>query len=50
MSLEEMKKKVYERYPIKEKEKTCMSFAQRQQGLRESYMKRLIQENDLQRT
>lgn len=44
MSIEEINKEVYKRYPKKKKEETCPSFADRRNGLRQAYRRRLLNE------
>lgn len=45
MSLEEINKEIYKRYPKKRKEDTCLTFADRMNGLRQAYRKRLMNEH-----
>lgn len=45
MTLSEINKLVYDRYPVKEKEKTCLSFHDKREGIRSAYRRRLINDN-----
>lgn len=52
MTGEDINKKVFERYPKKKKEETCVSFADRRNGLRQAYRRRLLNEysvNDIKK-
>jgi hypothetical protein len=42
MTTEELIKKVYERYPVKDGEKTCWEIKQKRDELRNLYRQRLI--------
>lgn len=44
MSKEQIEILVYQRYPVKEREKECMDFKDRRDGVRDSYRKRLMNE------
>jgi hypothetical protein len=45
--MNEIEKKVFARYPVKEKEKKCMDFRQRREGLRNWYRKQLLNEHSI---
>lgn len=45
MSKEQIEILVYQRYPLKKKEETCMSFKCERDGVREAYRKRLKNEH-----
>lgn len=53
MSIEEINKMVMKKYPKKKKEDTCMDCAQRREGLRWAYRRRLMNEygfNDIKKS
>ena len=47
LTYQEIKNKVYERYPKNEEERKCRTAADRMNGLRETYRQKLYEQNKL---